>query len=107
MNVNGLACSLELYLGEDVLRDESGCLLPVRWRGYDESMRRYQGEIADKKYIQEAFERKLKACEEDASLIERFDWSGVRNIINAMCNACSSMNERWRLDFERVSNDRT
>jgi hypothetical protein len=105
MDVNGLACSLELYLGEDVLRDESGCLLPVRWRGYDQSMRSYQGEIANKKSIQEAFERKLKVCEADPSLLQRFDWSGVLNIINAMCDACSSMNEKWRLEFERASNN--
>jgi hypothetical protein len=100
-NVNGLACSLELYLGQDVLRDENGCLFPVRWRGYDEGMRSYQGEIANKKHIQEAFERKLEACEVDRLLIERFDWSGVLQIIAAMCDECSTMNERWRLEFER------
>ncbi len=101
MDVNGLACSLELYLGLDVLRDQTGCLLPVRWRGYDESMRSYQGEVTNKKQIQEAFERKLNACEVDPSLVEQFDWSGVLAIISAMCNACSMMNARWRLEFER------
>jgi hypothetical protein len=31
MNVNGLAGSIELYLGADVLTDAQGSLVPVQW----------------------------------------------------------------------------
>lgn len=30
---NGLACSLEMYLGRDVLEDPAGNLIHVQWRG--------------------------------------------------------------------------
>ncbi len=34
MDVNGLAAGIELYLGDDVLRQSDGALTPVQWRGY-------------------------------------------------------------------------
>ncbi|HEY0779859.1 MAG TPA: HEPN/Toprim-associated domain-containing protein, partial [Gemmatirosa sp.] len=60
MDVNGLAGSIELYLGPDVLSD-GGELAPVHWKGYDEKLRRYQGEVVGKRDILERFERKLAA----------------------------------------------
>lgn len=39
LNVNGLAGSIELYLGSDVLRDNQGALIPVQWKGYSEALR--------------------------------------------------------------------
>jgi len=58
MNVNGLAASIELYLGEDVLR-ENGKLTPVKWSSYIPSMGQYQGEILDKDRIHKRFKEKL------------------------------------------------
>lgn len=43
MDVNGSAASIELYLGRDVLAEPSGELVPVQWKGFDPTMRRYQG----------------------------------------------------------------
>jgi hypothetical protein len=48
MDVNRLACSLEMYLGEDVLRMKTGDLMPVQWKGYMSGIQAYQGEILDK-----------------------------------------------------------
>lgn len=58
MNVNGLACSIEMYFGIDVLTKDNE-LIPVQWKGFDEKVKKYQGEIADKNYVQEAFRKKL------------------------------------------------
>ena len=81
MDVNGLAGSIELYLGPDVLTD-SGDLIPVQWKGFDEGVRRYQGEITRKKLVQDRFEVKLRQCEEQPELIVEQDWAGLRMIVD-------------------------
>jgi hypothetical protein len=50
MDINGLAASVELYLGEDVLTDGEG-LCQVQWTGYDTALRQYQGQVLDKSGI--------------------------------------------------------
>jgi len=86
MDINGLACSVELYLGRDVLEQEEG-LVPVQWRGYDEGLKRYQGEVAGKKGIQERFEEKLRRAEADPSIRIEQDWSGMRLILEQIRTA--------------------
>ena len=60
MNVNGLACGIEMYLGEDCVKNGS-TFIPVQWKGYNDKQRKYQGEIVDKAKVQEAFRLKLLA----------------------------------------------
>lgn len=86
MNINALACSIELYLGEDTLRDKSNNLFPVQWKGFNKKMKRYQGEIMNKKEIHKKFRLKLSKCEE-ASNIDDFDWVGLKRIFNTIFNA--------------------
>ncbi len=62
MNVNGHACSIEMYFGIDVLTRNNE-LIPIQWKGFDEKEKKYQGEIADKNYVQETFRKKLKKSE--------------------------------------------
>lgn len=59
MNVNGYACSIEMYFGVDILMND-GELIPVQWKGFDDKEKKYQGEIADKNYVQDAFRKKLE-----------------------------------------------
>lgn len=59
MNVNGYACSIEMYFGVDILTKDNE-LIPVQWKGFEDKEKKYQGEIANKKYVQEAFRKKLK-----------------------------------------------
>lgn len=59
MNVNGYACSIEMYFGADVLK-KGNELIPIQWKGFDEKEKKYQGEIAEKQLVQEAFRNKLK-----------------------------------------------
>lgn len=44
-DVNGRAASMEFMFGEDVLRDGSGELAPVRWRSFNETAGDYQGRL--------------------------------------------------------------
>ncbi|HKZ39889.1 MAG TPA: HEPN/Toprim-associated domain-containing protein, partial [Candidatus Hodarchaeales archaeon] len=40
LDVNGIAASIELYLGEDVLRIDGKSLVPIQWTGYDKSAKK-------------------------------------------------------------------
>jgi hypothetical protein len=54
VDVNGLAGSIELYLGQSALTKD-GALRPVRWTGYVASAGVYQGEIDGKGEVEAAF----------------------------------------------------
>jgi len=86
-NINGLACSIELYLGQDVLANRDGFLTPVQWKSYDELLHQYQGEVINKAELQRRFKSKLKACQRDPSLVEQYDWSSIRAILNSLLTA--------------------
>ena len=75
MDVNGLASSIELFLGKDVLQAESD-LLPVQWTGFDHRLRRYQGEVVKKEEIQARFYKKLEA----RSGADGESWSDLRSV---------------------------
>lgn len=66
LDVNGVAASIELYLGRDVLTDGTGSLRPVQWTGFEQSMARYQGEVVGKDELHQRFESKLAMARTDA-----------------------------------------
>ena len=80
MNVNGLAGSIEMYFGRDALCDDQGKFIPIKWTSYESSLEQYQGEIIGKDTVQKKFRRQLEMCTNDYSLIESFDWSGIKAI---------------------------
>jgi hypothetical protein len=86
MDVNGLAGSIELYLGRDVL-EESGQLHPVQWRGYVQGVNKYQGELINKRQALAAFARKVRMARENEEVLRLLDWSGVRAIFKALITA--------------------
>jgi hypothetical protein len=88
LDVNGLACSVELYLGVDVLTID-GQLMPVQWKGYDASLGQYQGEILDKKRLHEAFLKKVGRCNKNRDLIENTDWESMELVLQAVFDAFS------------------
>ncbi|MCF6169054.1 HEPN/Toprim-associated domain-containing protein [Lutibacter sp.] len=59
MDVNNLGCSIEMYLGKKSLKLEDK-YQPVQWKGYDEKLEQYQGEVRNKKKIQEYFRNQIK-----------------------------------------------
>jgi hypothetical protein len=88
VDINGLAGGIELYLGLDVLTIQ-GSLSPIQWKGYDDSLREYQGEIQNKKSIQKAFFDKLQKCTDDPRQIENTDWSSMRLIFHTIFSSFS------------------
>lgn len=81
MDVNGLAASIEMYLGTDVLAD-NGVLLPVIWGGYFKRLGAYQGEISDKDTIQERFRRKVADALANPDLLTSQDWTGLDLVLD-------------------------
>ncbi|MET7345561.1 hypothetical protein ACIOEZ_16650 [Streptomyces sp. NPDC087866] len=86
-DVNGLAGSIELYLGRDVLSLPDGTFRPVQWSSYIKGSKRYQGEITDKGEIQDLYYAKLARAQKDPSVIAEQDWSGVRAILEMVIHA--------------------
>ena len=91
MDINGLAGSLEIYLGRDVLKGEDGQLTPVQWKGYSQKMKAYQGEVLNKRTIQNKFRKKLDRCEAHPEDIDSYDWQGIHEIIHTMRGAFNRM----------------
>ncbi|MCP2243521.1 hypothetical protein LX86_002251 [Lentzea aerocolonigenes] len=86
-DINGLAGSIELYLGRDVLTDATGNLLPVQWRSFIQSISRYQGEVSDKHGIQKSFRAKLAKCRANPEEVKHSDWTGMRHILTVLLQA--------------------
>jgi hypothetical protein len=84
MNVNGLAGSIELYLGIDVITGPDGKPSPVQWRSYIEAMKAYQGEVMHKADIQKRFRDKVKAAEANPDRVDGQDWSGLDAILASL-----------------------
>lgn len=81
-DINGRACSIELYLGRDVLTD-NGILAPVIWKGFEQKVKAYQGEVDDKNAIQNRFYDKLKEAKNDGQKDEQ-DWLGLKLIFESI-----------------------
>jgi len=88
LNVNGLSCSIEVYLGADVLM-RNGELTPIQWKGWEPNLNRYQGEILNKRELQEAFFEKVSKCTIDPSLIGKTDWKPLQLILNQIFKSFS------------------
>ena len=73
-DINGLAASIELYFGRDVLMRADGSLTPVQWKGFDKALGRYQGEITDKPILQERFAAKVHNAKVRPEAIASADW---------------------------------
>ncbi|MFI9528851.1 HEPN/Toprim-associated domain-containing protein [Micromonospora rosaria] len=92
MDVNGLAGSIELYLGLDVLTDEkSQELTPVQWKGYMGKVKSYQGEVINKASIQRTFLAKVAAAKANPSLAEKQDWSSLNLILDSLILALAEL----------------
>lgn len=86
MDVNGLACSIEMYLGADILKNNNN-FIPIQWMGFDKKMGRYQGTIMEKSLVQKKFRSKIKKCQKDNSNLSQHDWNGLKLICEAIFDA--------------------
>ncbi len=90
MNVNGLACSVEMYLGEDALTDGNGNLLPVCWKSKMPRTGNYQGEVSQKGDIQKRYKQKVSDAKSSGIQLSQ-DWSGMELIIDAIISKLSTL----------------
>jgi len=87
MNINGLAGSIELYFGEDVLRNTDGALERVQWKGYNQGLGKYQGELIGKRGLQKRFMQKIAEAIDSQGGASR-DWSGMAAIWDSIFAKC-------------------
>jgi hypothetical protein len=78
VDINGLAGSIELYLGVDVLGTGKK-RIPVRWTGFDRQLNCYQGEISEKSAIHERFRKKLQLAARER-IEGNSAWSDLREV---------------------------
>lgn len=90
MDVNGLAASIEMYLGVDVLKGTDGEFTPVQWRSYLEGVRSYQGELMHKRQLQQRFRQKVKVARSAGTIPPGQDWSGIDAIIETLRQALAN-----------------
>ncbi len=93
IDVNGLAASLELYLGRDVLDEGSGTLFPVQWTGYCRSLGQYQGEVTRKDRVLKRFRKKLRLCLEGKSPVSEENWSELRLVVEKITTIAHSVGD--------------
>lgn len=87
-DINGSACSIELYFGRDVLTiDES--LVPVQWKAYEERVNRYQGVIQQKDSLKNRFLQKANAARRNGLQLQTGpgDWEDMRRLLESVFHA--------------------
>lgn len=88
MDVNGIAGSIELYLGEETLRSPSGEFYPVQWTGFDRALSKYQGEVVGKPEIQQRFRELLRSRRDPNDPV----WGGLKQIFKMLFSAFTDKN---------------
>lgn len=90
LDVNGIAASIELYFGEDVLNIDGKGLVPIQWTGYEKSIKKYQGEVLDKGLLQKRFEEKIIRTKNG----EELNWQGLHSIFHLLFTSFLKRNRR-------------
>ena len=90
LDVNGMAASIELYLGEDVLRVDGSNLVPIQWTGYDKSAKQYQGEVLEKALLQTRFKDKLARARNG----EELDWQDLHTVFQLLFSSFVDKNRK-------------
>ncbi len=79
LDVNELAGSIELYLCKQSL-EISNKISPVQWKGFDQSLSCYQGEVLNKSKIQKQFYEIVEIVENKPKLKDDYEWKGLELI---------------------------
>ena len=87
LDVNGLAGSIELYFGTDVLRQRDGSFTPVQWHGYEAALVRYQGELQNKRELHSRFQAKVQRVLRNRRTMAKQDWSGMLAVLQVIRTA--------------------
>lgn len=84
VDVNGRACSLELYLGSDVLKAADGSLPAIRWTAFMPGVGAWHGAVERKGELHARFTEKAKLALRDPSQVPAQDWAGLRSILDVI-----------------------
>lgn len=76
MDVNGLAGSIEMYLGKEVLTND-GELEKIMWTSYMDDVQKYQGELINKKDVNKRFDEIIKKVTKDNY---EYDFSDLKTL---------------------------
>lgn len=87
INVNGCACSLELYFGRDVLEDDDGELALIEWSGRVRVLDRYQGAVVGKAALRNKYFSVLSRVAESSEAWEQHDWEPMERVFAAIFGA--------------------
>lgn len=90
LDINKKAASIELYLGDDILKKQEK-KYPIHWNGFIKEVNSYQGIVDDKDKIQEFFKEKLIECKKNPNSIDNYDWSGIRDIWENIFSICNTL----------------
>lgn len=90
-NVNGRACSIEMYLGIDILADVDNQLAPVKWRNIEPQINTYQGEISRKADLQKKYLKKVGIANKKGSFQSEHDWTGLRQVFERIFVVAASI----------------
>lgn len=82
-NINGRACSIEMFLGKSVLT-EDGEYIPIRWKGYNDKIGEYQGEIIKKEEVLRRYDKKVNSW---PLIQDKDDWKECDILLNQLFNA--------------------
>lgn len=80
LNINGSACSIELYLCEEILKEKNQ-YIPVQWKSFNEHVKKYQGVISKKWDIQKGYDKIIKECTSDLKLINNYNFDNMKVLI--------------------------
>ena len=84
-NINGKACSIEMFLGKDILKVEEN-YEPIQWTGYTDKIKAYQGEIINKKIVENKFREKVNKIKRGDQIIYE-DWEECRILLEQIFTA--------------------
>jgi hypothetical protein len=88
-DVNGRACSVEFYFGLDCLIGPDRNPVPIQWTSLNKSVNTWQGELQNKRYVEERIDALLDAAEAgQVPLDER--WDPLREIAQILIDAAQS-----------------
>ena len=92
-NINGRACSIELYLPDDLIKSSNDEYLPIEWGNRvqcnigHEKLIAYQGVISDKDSIKEKCFKLMNEIDSSKVQFSSNEWDKMKELIDTILNA--------------------
>jgi len=80
LNINGSACSIELYLCDESLKEKNN-YIPIQWKSFNEHIQKYQGVISKKADIQKKYETTLIDCNTNKENIKKYNFENMKILL--------------------------